>query len=128
MIYGLDTHVLVWFFQDDPRLSVKIGDLLGNQASRFLVPTLVLCELHALSQKKKTDFQKILQYLKGDDRFEVVPLDEKVVASLPTGLDIHDAVIVATLLAVAAERKFKPLLITRDEAIRRSSLIETIWE
>lgn len=128
MIYGLDTHAIVWFFQDDPRLSVKVGELLGNPSSRFLIPTLVLCELHALSQKKKTDFPKILQYLKGDDRFEMVPLDEKVVASLPTGLDIHDAVIVATLLAVAQERKFKPLLITRDEAIRRSSLIETVWE
>lgn len=128
MIYGLDTHAIVWFFQDDPRLSVKVGDLLANQTSRFLIPTLVLCELHALAQKKRTDFPKILQYLKGDDRFEIIPLDEKVVVSLPAGLDIHDAVIVATLLAVAQERKFNPLLITRDEAIRQSSFIETIWE
>ena len=128
MIYGLDTHVLVWFFQDDPRLSVKVGELLGNPSSRFLVPTLVLCELHALAQKKRTDFPKILQYLKGDDRFELVSLDERVVASLPSGLDIHDAVIVATILAVAQERKLKPVLVTRDEVIRQSSLIETVWE
>ncbi len=128
MIYGLDTHVLVWFFQDDARLAVKVGELLDDPANRFLIPTLVLCELHALAQKKRTDFQKILQYLKGDERFELVPLDEKVIASLPAGLDIHDAVIVATILAVARERKIKPLLVTRDESIRQSEIIETIWE
>lgn|SRR3989338_9785023 len=130
MILVPDTHALVWYLHDDARLGREALRLLEDPASKFAVPTIVLCELHDLSTKRKLqrDLSKILQHLKGDPRFDIVPLDETVVAHLPDGLDIHDAIIVGTTLALETSRKIRTALLTRDEAIRKSSLVETVWD
>lgn len=130
MIFVPDTHALVWYLQDDVRLGREAFRLLEDPDSKFSVPTIVLCELHDLSTKRKLqrDLPKVLKHLKGDPRFDIVPLDEAVVDHLPTGFDIHDAIIVGTTLALKENRKTRTALLTRDEAIRKSSLVETIWD
>ncbi len=133
MIYVLDTHALVWFLQNNPKLGDRASALFDDPTTRFAVPTLVLCEIAHLAQKGRLekDLAKIIQHLRGDDRFEIISLDEAVVGCLPKGLDIldiHDAVIVATTLALGESHKEKTCLITRDGMIRDSKLVDVVWD
>ncbi|MBI2346374.1 MAG: PIN domain-containing protein [Deltaproteobacteria bacterium] len=130
MTYVPDTHALVWFLANDPRLGRRAGMVFQEAAAQFAVPTLVLCEMHYLAERERIarDMAKILDYMRGDDRFALIPLDENVIRHLPGGLDIHDGIIVATALAVGMARKTKSILVTRDADIRRAGLVETIWE
>jgi len=57
----------------------------------------------------------------------VHPLDEEVVAKIPTNLDIHDAIIVATALVYRDIRQLPVTLITKDTKISQSGLIQTLW-
>ena len=40
MIYVLDTHVIVWAIENDPRLSPAAKAVLKNPASEFVLPTM----------------------------------------------------------------------------------------
>jgi hypothetical protein len=57
----------------------------------------------------------------------VYPLDEEVVLRLPTNLDIHDAIIVATGLLYRDLMGHDVAVLTGDELIRNANLIRTIW-
>ena len=101
MIYILDTHAIVWFLENDPRLGQSASGVFYNPHCRLGVPSIVYCELRHLAKKKKMEksFEKISEYMKSDPRFELLPLDEGVVDCLEGQLDIHDDIIVATALS-----------------------------
>jgi len=54
--YVADTHSLIWYLQDNPRLSHR-GRLLFSQAddgkASIVVPTIVLVEMTYLAEKKR---------------------------------------------------------------------------
>ena len=55
------------------------------------------------------------------------PLDEQVALRIPTGLNIHDAIIVATAL-VYRDILHEPIaVITKNGEITRAGLINTVW-
>ena len=55
------------------------------------------------------------------------PLDEQVAMRIPTGLNIHDAIIVATALVYRDILHEPVAVITKNGEITRSGLIETVW-
>ena len=57
----------------------------------------------------------------------IYPLNKKVVSQIPTGLDIHDSIIVATALVYRNLRQLPVTLITKDTKITQSGLIQTLW-
>jgi len=57
----------------------------------------------------------------------VYPLDENVAMRVSGELDIHDAIIVATALVYRELSTDTVVVVTRDEAIIRSGLVQTIW-
>ena len=57
----------------------------------------------------------------------VHPLNNKVVTQIPVGLDIHDSIIVATALVYRNLRQLPVTLITKDNKITQSGLIQTLW-
>jgi hypothetical protein len=57
----------------------------------------------------------------------VYPLDEQVISMIPTGLDIHDSVIVATALVYRDILRQPVTLIAKDTKITQSGLIQTLW-
>jgi len=61
------------------------------------------------------------------DNVVVYPLDEQVVDKLPTALDIHDGIIVATALVYRDVLRHEVAVVTKDEMIAVSGLIEIIW-
>ena len=125
--YSLDTHALVWYFLKQKTLSSKaeemIGKIFGNEATG-IVSVMVILEAYYVSLRlKKFDFSKFLNVLENSN-IKIVPFDKKVLAKsliLPTGIDIHDRIIVATAVLMNTP------LITKDRILRSTFPLETIW-
>jgi PIN domain nuclease of toxin-antitoxin system len=122
MLYVLDTHVLVWYFTGNARLSSEARDLIDNvrqQGGRLLVPTIVLAEALNIAAKGRVvfDFQQLYQLVRDEPEFEIVEFgldvfDETLrVSAVP---EIHDRIIVATARFFGAD------LLTKDGVIRSS--------
>ena len=129
MIYVLDTHVIVWAIENDPRLSPAAKAVLKNPASEFVLPTMVLVEVQFLTAKKRfsANLAQVYQQFINSTNCTVYPLDEKVVSKIPIGLDIHDSIITATALVYRDLFQQPVTLITKDSKITLSGLIQTLW-
>ncbi len=129
MIYALDTHAIVWFVENDPRLSAPARTVMRNPANSFVVATMALVEIKFLHSKGRitTDLAGVYQRFINSSNCAIHPLDEDVVSLIPTGLDIHDSIIVATAIFYRDVRQQPTTLITKDGKITRSGLIQTLW-
>lgn len=127
-IYVIDTHPLVWYFEDSPRLSslakrafgeIEHGNALG------IVPTIVLAEIIHLADKKKIPIgiEETIARLQQAPSFGIVPLDLMVILlMIPLKTyELHDRVIVAT------SKSFGASLMTKDEHIRKSGAVPCVW-
>jgi len=129
MLYVSDTHSLIWFLTDDKRLGKKAKDIfekadLGEVI--VIIPSIVLAEsVHICEKKRATiEFQTVLDKIKESANYINYNLDIKVVteiANMTKPRDIHDRIIIATA------RMDKAKLISKDEAIIKSELVDTIW-
>ncbi|MCD4766357.1 MAG: PIN domain-containing protein [Methanosarcinales archaeon] len=128
--YIVDTHGLVWFLEKSQKLGEKAREALLDEGSNLIIPSIVLAEIKYLFGKNRfsTSLDHVFQTIKEDPRCIVQPLDMDVISMLPTELEIHDAIIVATALFLK-DKSFSDdvALITRDEEIINSKLIKTIW-
>ena len=90
------------------------------------VPTIVLAECVYLAEKGRISlrYDELFSKLKVAGNFVVVPLTLEVVEEIirvPLR-ELHDRIIVATARLLGA------ILITKDEEIRASGIVETLWE
>ena len=129
MIYILDTHALVWYVENDPRLSQPARSLLLTPQVELVIPTMVLVEIRHLHAKGrfKTTLAAVYQHFIHVKNCRIHPLDEDLVSFIPTGLNIHDSIIVATALFYRDAKQLPTALITKDGEITRSRLIQTLW-
>ena len=129
MTYVLDTHAFAWFLEDSPRLSEAAGAAIEDGSKPIVVPTIVLAEIAFLAVKHrvKVDMAAALAHAEAAPNCTVYPLNDEVLRRLPTTLDIHDAIIVATALAVRDIQDPDTVLVTRDERITASGLIPVLW-
>ncbi|MER3433299.1 MAG: twitching motility protein PilT [Leptolyngbya sp. ERB_1_1] len=118
-IFVIDTHALAWFFAEDARLSPVVDNILTlaeTSTTQILIPTLVLAELtmpvilEAIQQSRS--------FIIADFGFPVF----QAFLELPSDWDLHDRIIAATAKCYSAK------LITRDEVLRNSPDLETIWD
>jgi predicted nucleic acid-binding protein len=91
-----------------------------------LVPTIVLAELLYVAQKKKISLgiEEVLKRIVKGGNFVIVPFDFPIcerVMKLPHDLELHDRIIVATARIYAAK------VLTKDEKITKSGVVEVIW-
>ena len=128
MNYVTDAHTIVWYFMDDPRLSQKARRAFDETiaAGVIIIPTIVLAEIMYISQKGRISitFEETLSYLEMYENFRVAALEIdilKVAASIDRDLEMHDKLIVATALY------FNAHLITKDEQITQSRVVNTVW-
>ena len=125
----VDTHALVWYLGGSRLLGRKAHAELRKPASRVVVPTIVLAELKYLHHRKRIDlsFDTVRRVLGDDPRCILHPLDEDVLDLLPLKLDIHDGIICATALAIERATGETVKVITRDEEITESELVDVLW-
>lgn len=129
MVYVLDTHPLIWLVGQSPLLSHAALTAMSDPTALLVVPTMCLVEIQYLAAKKRITVtpEQIEDRLRNTPNTKIHPLDEEVVAQIPLGLDIHDAVITATALVYRNLRQLPTTLITKDGKITQSGLIQTLW-
>ena len=123
-----DTHSIVWYFTDDPRLSRRALEVFEKtiKEGAIIIPTVVLAEIMYIAGKGKITltFVETLQKIDSYENFIVAALDLeilKVAEKIKLNLEMHDKLIAATTLYYNAS------LITRDPLITKSGACTTIW-
>ena len=120
----IDTHSLYWFLTADKRLSRRAKTTI-EEATRVVIPTIVLLELLYLFQKKKQRdaFSTAFEKLKNGSKYIFASLDiaavEEVI-NIAFTLEMHDRVVVATAQMLSAP------IVTKDRTIRKMYKA-TIW-
>jgi PIN domain nuclease of toxin-antitoxin system len=129
VIYVLDTHAMAWYVDNDPRLSKAADAAIQDPVADIVIPTIALVEIRYLHAKGRIQSSPAMieQKIISARKCKVHPLDEDVVSLIPTGLDIHDSIIVATAMVYRDILHQPTRLITKDGAIARSGLIQTLW-
>jgi PIN domain nuclease of toxin-antitoxin system len=128
MDHVTDTHSIVWYFTDDPRLSRRALEVFEKtiKEGTIIIPTVVLAEIMHIAGKGKITltFDETLRKIDSYENFIVAALDLeilKVAEKIKVDLEMHDKLIAATALYYNAS------LITRDPLITKSGSCTTIW-
>ncbi|MBE8540566.1 PIN domain-containing protein [Geoglobus acetivorans] len=126
MIYVTDTHPLVWYLMDRlPENADRIFTSAEKGDAIIYIPTIVLAECMYLAESGRIeiDFEDLLGRLEVGRNFVPVSFNFKVLKLLPEVKlkELHDRIIVATARILDAK------LITKDEEIRESGMVETVW-
>jgi PIN domain nuclease of toxin-antitoxin system len=127
-----DTHTVLWYLYNDPRLSLTAGTLLDATdaaGDQIAIASIVLAEVVYLIEKGRIDsaaFDRILTELNRVDATLIeIPLDRFVVQAMrrvdrTQVPDLPDRIVVATALHLSVP------VISRDRKIA-SSIVTTIW-
>jgi len=128
MYYVTDTHSLVWYFTDDPRLSSKALSAFSEAETdgNIIVPAVVLAEIMFIAKKGRItiSFAETLDKIVENENFIIAPLDAdilKIADKIESDLEMHDKLIAATAIY------YEAVLITRDENLSRSQIVTTVW-
>ena len=128
MTYIADTHALLWFFEGNSRLSAKARSVMESPDSSLVVPAIVLAEIAYLFGRRRIDIglSAVLAHIAETENCTIYPLDEVVAKRLPLDLDIHDGLIVATALVFRDVLGMPAAVVTKDQEITQSGIIETV--
>jgi|SRR3989339_1952640 len=129
MYYVLDTHIIVWFLEGGSKLGTKSKEILKSEDTLLIIPSITLAEIKHLnlSGRININLEEVITTLESDPRCTIYPLDLSVIENLPKTLDIHDGIICATAIVYRDILQEKVCLLTKDEAIIKSNLVETIF-
>jgi PIN domain nuclease of toxin-antitoxin system len=128
MDYVCDTHSIVWYFTEDPRLSeaaLKAFDETMTEGL-IIVPSIVLAEIMFISRKGRITltFEESLRKIEECENIQIASLDVEILRiadKIQGDMEIHDRLIVATAL------HFGATLISRDRLIRDAQVCPTLW-
>lgn len=126
--YVTDTHSLVWYFTENPRLSrkaVKVFEKTVKEGT-IIIPTVVLAEIMYIAKKGRItmSFADTVKKIEDSENFEITPLDLDILKKadeIDYKLEMHDRLIVATALF------FDAPILTKDQTIKESNLCRVIW-
>lgn len=127
-MYVTDTHSLLWFLTGDDKLGGRSREIFRSCDKGEVVitiPSIVLLECLYVCEKKGANlrFSQIIESLEGNYNYVIYPLDTEVVLKCEATMlaEPHDRIIVATAKLLNAK------VITKDDKIRASKLVETVW-
>jgi len=128
-LYVTDTHSLLWYLYDVPRLGPEARaafDAISRGDAVLLIPAIVLAEIVYVVERRRhdVDVSEALDQIAAADNFQVLPFDldgARALISLTEIPEMHDRMI------VAAAHVYGAPLITRDEMIRRAGVVKCVW-
>lgn len=107
MPHIVDTVALIRFMENSPQLGANASAVLNDPQAQLVFPGIVLAEANYVIRKKQIplDFTAIAQAIGADPRCAVHPTDLDTVLAMPPppALEMHDALIYATAIVVAAK-------------------------
>lgn len=129
MNFVTDTHALLWWFANSPKISPKasaIFEKCEKGENVIFVPSIVIAEALSIFDKKRIsfNFKKLFKEIHDSENFILIALDypilQKMVA-LKNIPELHDKIIVSTA-------KYLNLpIITKDETLQNLPNIKTFW-
>ena len=128
MTYIIDTHILIWFLDRNKRLRSHHHRILTDKNNNFILSAIVLAEIkHLISLKRiNIGFEEVIDYLSESENCIIYPVDEDVVERMPEGLNIHDALIVATGLVYKNILGQDVIMLTEDEEIIKTAVLPVV--
>lgn len=128
-VYMADTHSLIWVFHKPSKLGEnarRIFEEVANGETKLLIPVIVLAELIFTIENKpiKADLDKILNAINNSPNIEFVDFDYESalkLRDLTVIPEMHDRMIVVSAILS------KAVLITFDQTITESNVVEVIW-
>jgi len=129
MNFVTDTHALLWWFTDSPKIGPKasaIYDRCERGAVIIFIPTIVIAEALSIFDKRRLsfDFKKLFKRIHDSENFALVARDYPILQKMVDLKDIpelHDKIIVSTAKYLSLP------IITKDKVIQELSGVETIW-
>lgn len=129
MNFITDTHALLWWFTDSPRISLKATEIFSRcekGESVIFVPSIVIAEALSVFDKKRVvfNFKELFRKINASENFSLIPLDYPILQKMVSLKDIpelHDKIIVSTA------KYLKLPIITRDETLQNITHIKTVW-
>lgn len=103
--------------------------MLKDQTSLMVIPAMALAEIAYLHMRGRipVNLQESLEYFHKTEHCILHPMDVAVVQRLPSGLEMHDGLIVATALARRDLLGEDVAVVTKDAGITASSLVPVVW-
>ena len=132
MRYVVDTHALIWFLEDNPRLGSNAKAILTHATSQLILPAIALAEAVWIVERGKTSIPSVadlLSAIDADPRVIIYPLDQAVIEQtiLFSAIhEMHDRQIVATAIVLQSQGEIITLL-TCDQNIEASGLVSIAW-
>ena len=129
MKFVTDTHALLWWFIDSPKISsnaVEIFQRCERGENIIFIPSIVIAEALSIFDKKRVafDFNKLFRKIAGSENYVIIALDLPILqkmVELKNIPELHDKIIVSTA------KYLKAPLITKDRFIQNLPLIKTVW-
>lgn len=127
--YVADTHALFWYLLNSPLLGANASaafDEADNGEAVIYIPSIVFAELYYLNVKQKfiIDFDAAFQKIKRSAQFIIIPFEAEEVLDFDKNsavAEMHDRII------VGAAHRLNASLLTKDQNITTSNLVEVIW-
>jgi PIN domain nuclease of toxin-antitoxin system len=127
--YVLDTHVLIWYLQNDPRLSPTARAVFtAAEANRtvLVISAIVMAELYYVNRKQKwfADFEAVFNLMTSKSFVRFIAVEHSHVLDFVQDDNIpemHDRII-----AGVARRMGAPW-VTMDIAITSAGVARVIW-
>jgi PIN domain nuclease of toxin-antitoxin system len=131
--YVTDTHALLWYLLEDPKLSIKAEEIFKQADANVVqiyVPSIVLVEIVYLIEKARILEGVIEQVIdlvtEETENYTLTPITPDMIhamRTIPYSLipDMPDRIIAATA------KELNIHLITRDRNIREAKVVTVVW-
>jgi len=129
MNFVTDTHALLWWFTDSPRIGSEAAGIF-QRCERgehvIFIPSIVVAEALSIFDKRRLafDFKKLFRKIANSENYVIISLDLPILQEMVALKDIpelHDKIIVSTA------KYLKVPLITKDSVIQNLSHLKTVW-
>ena len=129
MRFVADTHALLWWFIDSPKISPTVAKIFENcekGETIIYIPSIVLAEALSIFEKKRVsfDFRKLFKMMQGAENFRLIPLDFHILQKM---LDLKEVVELHDKIIVSTAKFLRVPLITKDKVLHNISAVKAVW-
>ena len=129
MNFVTDTHALLWWFTDSPRISSKASEIFQKcerGENVVFIPSIVIAESLSIFDKKRIsfNFKNLFKKIHTSENFVLIALDYPILqamVALKQVPELHDKIIVSTA------KYLKLPIITKDKTLQKLPSIKTVW-
>lgn len=129
MNFLTDTHALLWYITNSPKISPKAKTLFDRCEKGeciIFIPSIVIAECLSIFDKKRVafDFKALFDRIRRSENYAIIPLDRKILLQMVETREVselHDKIIVATVKLLDVP------IITKDAFLLDLKTINAIW-